>query len=114
MSDDETELKGRLEIVEAQRNDALNRNVLLGGQLKVLLAKRLDIGCTDKLHLTLNSSHIMAEVSILYKYFFFKFYSSLYNLQHRFWSPDYFIFAQVNYSGTGTGSETALSTSLNI
>lgn len=38
MSDDETELKGRLEIVEAQRNDALNRNVLLGGQLKVLLA----------------------------------------------------------------------------
>ena len=37
MSDDE--LKGRLEIVEAQRNDALNRCVLLGGQLKVLLAR---------------------------------------------------------------------------
>ncbi len=37
MSDDE--MKGRLEIVEAQRNDALNRNVLLGGQLKVLLAR---------------------------------------------------------------------------
>ena len=32
-------MKGRLEIVEAQRNDALNRNVLLGGQLKVLLAR---------------------------------------------------------------------------
>ena len=31
-------MKGRLEILEAQRNDALNRNVLLGGQLKVLLA----------------------------------------------------------------------------
>lgn len=37
MSDDE--MKGRLEMVEAQRNDALNRNVLLGGQLKVLLAR---------------------------------------------------------------------------
>jgi hypothetical protein len=31
-------MKGQLEILEAQRNDALNRNVLLGGQLKVLLA----------------------------------------------------------------------------
>ena len=36
MSDDE--MRGRLEIVEAQRNDAMNRNVILGGQLKVLLA----------------------------------------------------------------------------
>ena len=36
MSD--AELKGRLEIVEAQRNDALNRCVVQGGQLKVLLA----------------------------------------------------------------------------
>ena len=31
-------MKGRLEIVEAQRNDALNRCVIQGGQLKVLLA----------------------------------------------------------------------------
>ena len=37
MTTDE-ELKGRLEIVEAQRNDALNRCVIQGGQLKVLLA----------------------------------------------------------------------------
>ena len=36
MSDDE--LKGRLEMVEAQRNDAMNRSVIQGGQLKVLLA----------------------------------------------------------------------------
>ena len=31
-------MKGRLEIVEAQRNDAMNRCVIQGGQLKVLLA----------------------------------------------------------------------------
>ena len=31
-------MKGRLEIIEAQRNDALNRCVVQGGQLKVLLA----------------------------------------------------------------------------
>lgn len=37
MSDDE--MKGRLEMVEAQRNDAMNRCVIQGGQLKVLLAK---------------------------------------------------------------------------
>jgi hypothetical protein len=36
LSDDE--LKGRLEMVEAQRNDAMNRSVIQGGQLKVLLA----------------------------------------------------------------------------
>jgi hypothetical protein len=32
-------MKGRLEIVETQRNDALNRCVILGGQLKVMLAR---------------------------------------------------------------------------
>mgnify|MGYP003628198103 FL=1 len=32
-------MKGRLEMVEAQRNDAMNRCVIQGGQLKVLLAK---------------------------------------------------------------------------
>lgn len=55
MSDDD-ELKGRLEMVEAQRNDALNRCVIQGGQLKVLLAtvdklqKELDnLGCGNKL-----------------------------------------------------------------
>jgi hypothetical protein len=32
-------MKGRLEMVEAQRNDAMNRSVIQGGQLKVLLAR---------------------------------------------------------------------------
>ena len=45
MSDDE--MKGRLEIVEAQRNDALNRNVLLGGQLKVLLEQKGKAGSSQ-------------------------------------------------------------------
>lgn len=31
------ELKGRIEILEQQRNDALNQCVLLGGQIKQLI-----------------------------------------------------------------------------
>jgi|TARA_B100000700_G_C14832009_1_gene755006 hypothetical protein len=31
------ELKGRIEILEQQRNDAMNQSVLLGGQIKQMI-----------------------------------------------------------------------------
>jgi len=35
--DEAEELKGRINILEQQRNDALNQNVILGGQLQIAL-----------------------------------------------------------------------------
>ena len=35
--DEVEEFKGRINILEQQRNDALNQNVILGGQLQIAL-----------------------------------------------------------------------------
>jgi hypothetical protein len=35
--DEAEELKGRINILEQQRNDAMNQNVILGGQLQIAL-----------------------------------------------------------------------------
>ncbi len=37
--DEVEEFKGRINILEQQRNDALNQNVILGGQVNIYLKK---------------------------------------------------------------------------